>query len=204
MSEIRKAITSLGQIEQRLRRALNLVGEVGASVITQATPVVLVADATSPGNNDSRGRRFMLTATNITVAGGASGFEFLTDVVLTRIAYAGTAAIGTVITARLVAPGTAPQFAMDAVGTGLANYQGGYVERSTTNTETLPVLAGAAVGAFDNGRRFANFFPATTWCEVIREPIFVGGLSGSTGGRITFRCAAAVVSDYLIIEGYAY
>lgn len=58
MSDIR-AVTNLGQVEDKLRTFLNLAGEIGIQFQPgQFVPAVIVGDATQPGSTTLRGRRF--------------------------------------------------------------------------------------------------------------------------------------------------
>lgn len=56
-----RAVTSLGFIEEKLRRMLGLTSEVGTTFAPSITPSIHVGDATGPGYNRGAGRRWMGT-----------------------------------------------------------------------------------------------------------------------------------------------
>lgn len=78
-----KAITSLQEIEGRIRRMFRSAGNIGATWKPDLTPVMIAGDLTSPGASDLRGRRFM--ATVYVAAPGANtlfGWKAQTDIVI--------------------------------------------------------------------------------------------------------------------------
>jgi len=207
MSLITRAITSLGTIEDRLRRSLNLVGEVGATFTPSATPVIIAADATIPGCSTDRGRRFSVSCSGIIATNpGTAGIEARRDMVITAVRIKGSGSIATVLISRIIAAGTAADFAMTAAGGGLANYGSAWVERPASNNDFPPVFAGYNAATFATGRIASVGAPAGAWEDVLTQPFFLRGPSvdSSTGDRLTFTVTAAVASSYLLVEGYTF
>lgn len=202
-----RAITSLGTIEDRLRRALNLAGEVNATFTPAAIPVVQAFDATQPGCATDRGKRFALGITQLGAAINTTGFEARRDVVITSMRYAGTTALATVISVRIIVPGTTADFAMDATGGTIVNYGCSWVERPASNADIPPIVAGQSVGTFATGKRICCFPPqGTVWTEIFKAPFFLEGprTSAGTGTRITFTNNSNIANDFLIVEGYVF
>lgn len=201
------AVTSLGTIEDRLRRALNLAGDVGAKFTPSAIPVVTTFDATIPGCATDRGKRFVLGITQLGAAINTTGFEARRDVVITSMRYVGTTALTTVITTRLIVPGTLADFAMDVTGGTITNYGCSWVERPASNNDTPPITAGQALGTFATGKRMLCFPPqGTVWCDIVKAPFFLEGpkTPTGTGSRITFTNNANIANDFLIVEGFVF
>jgi energy-converting hydrogenase Eha subunit A len=207
MSLVTRAITSRGTIEDRLRRSLNLVGEVGATFSPAATPIIIAADATIPGCSTDRGRRFSASCSAIVPTNpGTAGIEARRDLVITGLRIKGSGAIATVLTTRIVAAGTAADFAMTAAGVGLANFGSAWVERPASNNDFPPVFAGYNAATFATGRTASVGAPAGVWEDLLTKPFFLRGpdAASSTGDRITFTVSAAVANSYLLVEGYTF
>jgi len=66
--------TSLSDIETRLRRALGLVGEVGATFKPEASPVIMAGDALGPGCNVWRNRAWAWGSTTVGAPGNRPFF----------------------------------------------------------------------------------------------------------------------------------
>lgn len=204
---VARAITSLGTIEDRLRRALNLAGDVNAQFTPAAIPVIQAFDATIPGCATDRGKRFALGITQLGAAVNTTGFEARRDVVITSMRYAGTTALTTVISARILVPGTTADFAMDATGGTIVNYGSSWVERPASNNDLPPIIAGQSAGTFATGKRICCFPPqGTVWTEILKAPFFMEGprAAGATGTRITFTNNVIVANDFLVVEGYVF
>jgi hypothetical protein len=193
---LRRAITSLAQIEERLRRALGLVGDVGATFTPNITPVIIAGDASAPGNPSFRGRRFQFGLKGITTsAANTWGLKAAGDIVITRIWHVGTANLSTQISWFLIAPGIADDFA-------ITNAVTPFVERNVSANDLAPLLtaaSGGAVGVFTTGRMFARHGSQSGGVDVSK-----GGIMLPTGGRIQVTTSAAVVDDYVLLEGYVY
>jgi len=75
----------LGELTQRLYRALQLDGVVSCKVDDTVQPVVIVGDGTAPGMGSLRGRRFKGTALGAGAAASAAFFQAIEDVIIDRI-----------------------------------------------------------------------------------------------------------------------
>lgn len=188
------AITSLGDIEERLRNTLRLVGTVDTQFLPHAIPVVLCADATAPGQTRTgRGRRWMATAPLI--AGPVrllQKFRFSTPSVVTFYVTV-TAIVGATVDVRLVAPGTAD----GGVAYGTAN--GGFVEGGLwqlgTGGADQYFIEQAQNGTFALGRQIASLSLNATGIGLIP----VGPIVVPNGGIVVFeQGAAGTVTNALI------
>ena len=56
MAQFERAVSSLGDVEERLRRSLNLVGLISTDFSPEVVPVTIVDQADRPGCNVARGR----------------------------------------------------------------------------------------------------------------------------------------------------
>jgi hypothetical protein len=77
-----RAVTALSQIEDRLRRYLDLVGEVNTQFAPNAIPVVIVGDASEPGNNLVSGRRFAGTVLATSAVASTVAIKFGQDAII--------------------------------------------------------------------------------------------------------------------------
>lgn len=72
-----KAVSSLGFLEERLRRLLGLTGEIGTTFSPGIIPVVIADDARAAGYNPGRGRRWAgYFGWNFTAINQSFGFTF--------------------------------------------------------------------------------------------------------------------------------
>lgn len=134
MSE-RQARTSLGQIEERLRRALGLAGNIGASFEPKLTPVIIAGDATAPGNPQFRGRRFNASTDETPGVTWCTGVKALAPIVITRIVGqpATTPGASSPLTLRFYPPTTADPVTFNR------NTQAPFLERGISITDCAPV-----------------------------------------------------------------
>lgn len=139
-----RAITSLSHIEDRLRRALGLVGEVGATFTPGAIPVVQVFDATAPGNNLQRGRRFHCSYHDTGAAVNViRKFRFNQAVVIDEMILHATAFSAGSLQLRII-----PRGAADAgvtYGT-IATFLSNWAEGPSSTTDKPPVDVNTAAG----------------------------------------------------------
>jgi len=136
MAIFERAITSLAGVEERLRRSLNLVGLQQIDFQPAVTPVVLVDDATRPGCQSYRGRRWTDSALVTLTAGALSARAWspLVPMIIDEIIFSprDNSALGVSDLDRWSAniqcapPGTVPTFAV-------ATNSGNFMELSTNN-----------------------------------------------------------------------
>lgn len=169
----------LGELSDRLYRALGLDGPVSADVSYTVLPMIQVADGTLPGMGSQRLRRFAF--------GGQTNyftqihhFEALQDIIITRLEfdYDVFAAFG-----KIVLSYKGPD---DAIG---AEVPGGidtgvFLDRARTMNEVAPIrqLVGGAIGT----KFWAGALQGSTSRIVLEEPFFLQDgarliVSGSAG-----------------------
>lgn len=196
MGAIARAIVSLAQIEDKLRRALGLVGEVNLNFAPDLRPVILAGDATAPGNATLRGRRF---AAGVSFAASGAAWSVtikaVADVVITRWSQTGCGAIGG--TLRLVTADVADPYAV-------ATLFAPWTERRASGNDFAP-LARSAVPAAANsdGTAIASWTglaTAATQLEMIHQPVFL-----AAGQKLVMQSgnASTLTTDW-IIEGYQF
>lgn len=131
---------ALANIEQKLRRQLGLVGNIGATFTPNLTPVIIAGDLREPGNSAGfTGRSF--AAAFVGAGGGANlFFSWRADApLLIEEIWCELAAAGHTITWYLSIPGATPGV-VATVPTGT------YVDDKQTN-ELVPIQRSAGAGA---------------------------------------------------------
>lgn len=163
----RVAITSLAQIEDKLRRALNLAGDVGLQFRPDAIPVVIAGDATLPGNATYRGRRFAGSfAPAATGAAASIGIKALENIVITDLdMYAGTAGINA--TVRLATTDVAEPYAM-------TTQWAPWTERAVVTTDFAPVARSVVWAATSSsGQIIAASGTIVGVISLLKEPVML-------------------------------
>lgn len=88
-----RARTALAQLEEKLRRQLGLVGQVGATFDPHLTPVLVVGDLRDAGNASNQGRAFALHFTGpIAVGNDTFSVRPEQDVFIDQVTWACTGA----------------------------------------------------------------------------------------------------------------
>lgn len=191
---IRRAITSLGQIEDKLRRALNLAGEVQLQFTPDATPIIIAGDANLPGNATYRGRRFSWGATFSHVGAGSVGFKAGDVVVITSIGFMASTA-GAVLTTRLVDSAVADPYVMTTADIP-------FTERPASSGDVAPITrsitpaAASAVGTVVSVRLSgqSNSLVEQLPCPLVLE----------IGDKVIHNAGSATGVSALTISGYVF
>lgn len=155
MTAPRLVIPNFGTIEDKMRRSLGLVGEVGTSFDPSVKPVVVADDCTRPGCSAFRGRRFGFgVAANLTVGGAATvGLKALVDVIITRVAVPTQGTNGVVVQLRYVPADVADPYAFTAAvpWIDLGRVSGDVAPVLATGTLQADSAIGSVVHAFVTG-----------------------------------------------------
>lgn len=191
---VRRAITSLGQIEDKLRRALNLAGEVQLQFTPDATPIIIAGDATAPGSATYRGRRFSSGASFAHAGAGSVGFKAGDVLVITSIGFMNSTA-GVVLTTRIADSSIADPYAMTTADIP-------FTERSNSSGDVAPITRGAypaaasAIGTVISVRLSgqSNSLVEQLPCPVVLE----------VGDKIIHNAAGATGTSALTIAGYVF
>lgn len=189
---VRLAITSLAQIEDKLRRALNLAGEVGLTFAPAAIPVVIAGNATDPGCATYRGRRF--AGTKAPAASGAAASVALKaqeNVVITQIAIHAAAA-GVLGFVRLASTDVAEPYAM-------ATPFAPWTERKGPASDYAPVTTSVFWAADST----AGELVATTSLAVGRNNMLEQPLMLTPGQFVIIRVSGAVTAGFTF-SGYVF
>lgn len=190
------AITSLNQVEDKLRRNLNLAGDVGLQFAANMTPVVLAADATSPGNATYRGRRFAGNVTwNTPAAAWSIGFKAAESVVITDIHWASGGAAATEIVIQMTGPNTADPY---TISTPFAPW----AERLTGDTDYAPFLrSGLTEASVSIGATIATLVQNGAWTPNLA---YDNPLMLTAGQKIVIRSPAVSLAARLNLYGYVF
>lgn len=190
-----RAITALGDIEERLRRALGLTGYIGSSIEPAAVPVVLVDDATRAGNNILRGRRFV-AGLSIAAAAGTPSISFRnTAPIRIRGVHIGmTITAGNPATAnlRVAVPGTADPYAIATTAP--------WSENAASVTDIAPVVFGSSNVTAGAGTSFATLAGGTVGPGYVpMEYAFnvAGWIFSVTGSSMTGALAVTIFGEAL-------
>jgi len=126
-----RVISALGDFESRLRRALGLVGEVGAQFTPTLQSVLIAGNLDAPGNPEYRGKRFSWGQGNAaTGAAGRFGIRALDSVVLTRVRFTCQMATLGTVTARKSVGATIGTYPLREVG---------WRDRMASDTDVAPI-----------------------------------------------------------------
>jgi hypothetical protein len=191
----RIAITSLNQVEDKLRRNLNLAGDVGLQFGPDLKPVVISSDATTIGNATYRGRRF-LGGVVIAGAGAAwsSAVKAADDLVIDGIRWNTTGVAGTHLNWRLSTGREADPY---TISTPFAMWS----ERAQSVTDLAPLLISATPAA-------ASTLGNIVWsasssspnvAQLFDEPIFL-----AKGDRLVFQTTDTGNTYRVNFSGYIF
>lgn len=169
-----RATTALATLEEKLRRALGLAGQIGASFDPRLTPVIIAGDLREPGNASFSGRHFAMGA-YATYTAPYQSISFPVDVLLTslRIWVQTAGQFNAYITGPGVAPASNP-VPFQNIGT--------WSDRKGGSTDLTPflisTLAGTALLGTDHSltNRIASARPGgsgTIGAECIASPIML-------------------------------
>lgn len=197
-----RPLTSFGQIEDRLRRALNLVGDVGMSFSPAAIPVVSVMDATAPGNPTTRGRRFQdgVRLPNIAAASDvALVYKAVSDVVITRVATS-TLSAGVGHFLQYVWKGVADPAVPLATQCCL------FTERNASSQDYAPMVRSSTFVNFatvlNDGKVISYQYPQNGYMvEHLTQPLF---MEAGTKLYVTLAAIAGTANSTCILSGYVY
>jgi len=154
-----RATQSLSFIEEKLRRAFNLAGPIGAKLDTGAiSPVILAHDLRDPGHSSSLGRCFAWACS--ATAGSPAGISVYTmlfgqDVLIEALYVTGTIGANLTIQAYVTTPS-------ETIPCAAAVADGAWRDRKTTTLDVPPLLTNSAATwaaltgtAIANGNRIA-------------------------------------------------
>lgn len=184
----------LGEIEARLKNALNVVGRIGLTMPPSVQLDVPIFDATGPGYRSWIGREFSGSG-NITAAiGGQSkiGFQAATACVISRVNVCNEAGAAGTFIISLVAPGGAP----DLTYSGAVQYVEGIANDATT-IPTTGDLIGTSNDASTPGTQVERFIIGALASMVIPGPWVL-----PPGGRIIVRDATTNQAAGAVFRGY--
>ena len=183
MAEYRSR-TALGNVEDRLRRALRLAGSIGTElpVPLPLSPVIIADDATAVGYNILRGRRFMFGLSAPTAASvGSVTFRATADIRIDRLMIWQTNGANTETFLRVSDGSVADPYALAVTFP--------WLELPQSVTDLAPVLGGVsgAIGAVGTIiARWPQGSPAGA-----ARPVEFRNLMLSEGWKYSVGCTAA-------------
>lgn len=189
------ARTSYSQYEERIRRLLNIVGELPVELGQTLVPTIIVGDATAPGMPQWRGRRFAYATTFTAGAAWSMTWKAQSPVVITRFAVQATG-VALLIDLRVAAPSIGDPYA-------ITTQAGLFTERTASNSDAPPLLQSAAPAAdVAIGARIScyntNAVPSPL-VEMLRQEVML-----ETDGKIQVRSPSNATPVQLVIEGYVF
>lgn len=182
-SGFRRAITSLAQLEEKLRRNLGLAGAIGAIFEPRLTPVIIAADLREAGNASNQGRAWAWSSRGATgnlwtVAGNIS-IVAVQDIRIDRIRIGANAA--GIITLWLTAPDQAPAIAPTAL-------EGTWIDRKRIGGDQFPlnctVVPGALTGTASSSQNIILHHPQSTPLEYLTNIMLPIGGALNVNGNI--------------------
>ncbi len=189
-----RAVTSLAQIEDRLRAFLGLVGEVGIAFRPDGyIPVVLAGDATQPGTATLRGRRFACThLASSVLALTPFKLRFSQKVVIDRVTFSFTAITATAPVLRILPPAVVSADIAATYAAMQASWKEGNFDQ-----DGPPVLL-AQNGSTGLGKVLANG-GGSTQSNLAHMPIC--DLSIEAGGALCIEAANSTTNLTILVEG---
>lgn len=188
----REAKSSLGFIEERIRRLLSLSGDIGTEFKADASLVVIAGDASSPGCSINRGRRF---ASMFDVQSGVTAsqtFKAAAPVVLTHYTMSSLTA-GVQVEARTLAPDQADPYVIATAG-------GSWLENLERQADRPPLLTAAVVQPLTLvGTTFHSY--RTQANGVVRVDL---NMHLPLGGRLHFCFQNAAPATYAALTVFGY
>lgn len=189
------ARTSYSQYEERIRRLLNIVGELPVELGQTMVPTIVVGDATAPGMPQWRGRRWAYATTFTAGAAWSMAWKAQAGVVITRFAVQATG-VAMLIDLRVASASIADPYA-------ITTQAGIFTERTASNSDAPPLLQSAAPAAdVAIGGRIScyntNAVPSPL-VEMLRGQVML-----EEGAKIQLRCPNAATPVQLVIEGYVF
>lgn len=133
-----KARTALAQLEEKLRRNLQLAGEIGATFEPRLTPVIITADLREAGNASNQGRAFSWAFFGNTGVNGFFSLRTEADVYIDRLYFSNTAA--STAEAWITVPGVAPAVAVVTLA-------GTWTDRKMITGDQVPLTQSTAFAA---------------------------------------------------------
>lgn len=195
MSLIGKARTSLGFVEDKLRRSLGLAGDIGTAFTPTLIPVSIADDSTRPGCNSLKGRRFAAGfSVGAVAAGQMAGFKVTQASIIHTLTLGATAAANGTINVLLQTPELA-----DPAAAVFSSILVPWSERRASNTDWAPVQIANnfAIGATVSTTQFVQIVgTAFDDHEIIRKPMHL-----EAGSRIWFHAASALQQFWYRFDG---
>lgn len=183
-----KAIQALSGIEEKLRRAFNLAGPIGAKLDPTTSVVLIADDLRDPGHAFFSGRSWVHNTTDQGTPAGvnATTLQFGADVMIDGIAISGTLAVNASIQAYITTPSETAPIAVSGINTA-------WRDRKLVTVDAPPVLSNGSWAAI-TGTVVAVNNRVQTWrggtaaqLDSVREM----KLMIPSGGTLTFRSDTA-------------
>jgi len=190
---IATASTSLASVEDRLRRALNLAGDVSVRFNADLIPVVLAEDATRIGNATTRGRRFGVGSFMFAPA-AAGTFAIKAGSPLVGKGFVYARAVNISLAVRLVNAATADPYAITTVSTP-------WLERGQSDSDFAPLLTSGNTLQADSviGNVILSAQAEAAGQQFQFPEVFL-----STGDKLIFRAAGVMAAFSVNCNGYVY
>lgn len=141
MTAPRLVVSNLGLAEDKLRRSLGLVGEVGTTFEPALKPISIVDDATRPGTSNYRGRRFAFGEdANLAVVGASSvALKALDGIIINKLYVPNQGTNGVLVTVRYVPADVADPYAISTLVP--------WVDNGKVSGDSAPVVCTPAIAA---------------------------------------------------------
>lgn len=185
-----RAVQALAGLEEKLRRAFNLAGPIGAKLDPTAIPVIIADDLRDPGHAFFVGRSWFYKNVDAVAPAGTNVISLLAnaDVLVEALFVTGTLAIGATLRAYVTAPSEAIPLA--AASTGAA-----WRDRKTVALDQPPLLCSANWNA-PTGTLAGLNNTIAEWRNPAAAVQFIDGqrdmrIMIPSGGTLTWRSDAA-------------
>ena len=188
MAGFERAVQSLRDIEEKLRKAFNLAGPIGAALKSDlVTPVVIAHDLREPGHATHAGRCWTWRHTQAGTPAGVNVLSMLfgADVLIECLYVSGTIAAATPMEAYITTPSEVIPIATTAtVGT--------WRDRRVVTADTPPIATNNAAWGALTGTAIADNNVVQVWgAQTAVTSIRRCSIMVPAGGTLTWRSAGA-------------
>lgn len=184
-----RAIQSLSFIEEKLRRAFNLAGPIGAKLDPgQIMPVIIAHDLRTPGHASALGRCWAFVHDQIGTPAGTNVLSVLfgQDSLIEALYVTGTVAAGLTIQAYVTAP-------TETIPIAVTQNQGAWRDRKMVANDVPPIQSPAAWGAL-TGAAISPGNRVMVWRDGAKDVARKCEIMIPAGGTLTFRSDGASAS----------
>lgn len=178
-----RAVQSLSFIEEKLRRAFNLAGPIGAALKPgECIPVIIAHDLREPGHSSSLGRCWAWVHDQAGTPAGVNVVSMLfgSDTLVEALYVTGIVAAGVTIEAYVTSP-------TETIPVAVTANTGAWRDRRLITADVPPISTNAGGWAALTGTAISAANRVQTWREGTAQPVRECQVMVPAGGTLTWR-----------------